>query len=180
MPNVQFRTRIPKTYPLQADESSSTPLPPIPQGDVDYGNYLIFNTMQIRRMTTSQRESITPLSGEPILDLDLQKLYIGDGSTLGGNPVILPFGSTAGTVTEGNDARIPTANQKSAMSTANGSNTFLVSSDTTVVRSNPTASNHRFSDGKIQFLVTSGPDVGKYSEPFLTDNGVLNWSDPVI
>ena len=40
--------------------------------------------LQIRRGTTTQRLSITPLPGEPIYDIDLQTVFIGDGNTPGG------------------------------------------------------------------------------------------------
>jgi len=40
--------------------------------------------LQIRRGTTVQRLSITPLPGEPIYDIDLQTVFIGDGNTPGG------------------------------------------------------------------------------------------------
>jgi len=40
--------------------------------------------LQIRRGTTAQRFSITPLPGEPIYDTDLQTVFIGDGVTQGG------------------------------------------------------------------------------------------------
>jgi len=40
--------------------------------------------LQIRRGTTAQRLSITPLVGEPIYDTELQTVFIGDGITPGG------------------------------------------------------------------------------------------------
>jgi hypothetical protein len=41
-------------------------------------------TLQLRRLSTSSREAITPAAGEPIWDTSTEKLYIGDGSTAGG------------------------------------------------------------------------------------------------
>jgi hypothetical protein len=40
--------------------------------------------LQIRRGTTPERLSITPLVGEPVFDTDENMLYIGDGSSPGG------------------------------------------------------------------------------------------------
>ena len=46
--------------------------------------------LQIRRGTTAQRLSITPLPGELILDTDTNLVYVGDGSTPGGNILTSP------------------------------------------------------------------------------------------
>lgn len=43
--------------------------------------------LQIKRGTDTQRIGITPVVGEPIFTTDTKKLYIGDGSTAGGNLV---------------------------------------------------------------------------------------------
>lgn len=43
--------------------------------------------LQIRRGTDSQRQGITPLAGELIFTTDTKKLFVGDGSTVGGNQV---------------------------------------------------------------------------------------------
>jgi len=43
--------------------------------------------LQIRRGTDSDRLTITPSVGEPLYTTDTKKLYIGDGSTAGGNIV---------------------------------------------------------------------------------------------
>lgn len=40
--------------------------------------------LQIRRGTTAERLSIVPLPGEPILDTDLNTIFIGNGTTAGG------------------------------------------------------------------------------------------------
>ena len=40
--------------------------------------------LQLRRGTDSNRLSITPVVGEPIFTTDTKKLFIGDGSTVGG------------------------------------------------------------------------------------------------
>lgn len=50
--------------------------------------------LQIRRGTNNERLQITPLLGEPIWTTDTKKLYIGDGSTVGGN---LAGGTTTNT-----------------------------------------------------------------------------------
>ena len=41
-------------------------------------------TLRTRRGTEAQRLTITPLEGEPIYTTDTKKLYIGDGTTVGG------------------------------------------------------------------------------------------------
>ena len=43
--------------------------------------------LRLRRGTDAERLTITPLEGELIYTTDTEKLYIGDGSTVGGNPV---------------------------------------------------------------------------------------------
>lgn len=48
--------------------------------------------LKLRRGTDSQRGLITPADGELVYATDTKKLYIGDGTTAGGNPV-----DTAGT-----------------------------------------------------------------------------------
>lgn len=44
-------------------------------------------SLQIRRGTDTERTSITPAAGEPVFTTDTKKLYIGDGTTTGGNLV---------------------------------------------------------------------------------------------
>jgi hypothetical protein len=43
--------------------------------------------LQIRRGTDAERLAITPLAGELIFTTDTKKLYVGDGTTAGGNQV---------------------------------------------------------------------------------------------
>lgn len=43
--------------------------------------------LQIRRGTNAQRTSVTPVVGELLYTTDTKKLYVGDGTTAGGNPV---------------------------------------------------------------------------------------------
>ena len=49
--------------------------------------------LRLRRGTDQERLNITPAEGEPIYVTDTQKLYIGDGTTVGGNEL---FGSVDG------------------------------------------------------------------------------------
>jgi len=49
--------------------------------------------LQIRRGTTAERLSIIPLPGEPIYDINLQTVFVGDGNTPGGVSAI--SGTTA-------------------------------------------------------------------------------------
>lgn len=46
-------------------------------------------SLQIRRGTNSQRGGVTFDSGEPVWTTDTKKLYVGDGSTAGGNGVAM-------------------------------------------------------------------------------------------
>ena len=41
--------------------------------------------LQIPYLTTAQRLIIVPLNRDLIFDTDLRKIYVGDGSTYGGN-----------------------------------------------------------------------------------------------
>ena len=43
--------------------------------------------LKLRRGTDAERQTITPAAGEPIYTTDTKKLYVGDGTTLGGNAV---------------------------------------------------------------------------------------------
>ena len=43
--------------------------------------------LQIRRGTDAERTGITPIAGELIFTTDTKKLYVGDGTTVGGNQV---------------------------------------------------------------------------------------------
>lgn len=43
--------------------------------------------LRLRRGTNAERLTITPELGEPIYTTDTKKIYVGDGSTAGGNPV---------------------------------------------------------------------------------------------
>lgn len=44
-------------------------------------------TITLRRGQESNRSTITPVAGEPLVSLDDQALYIGDGETAGGFPI---------------------------------------------------------------------------------------------
>ena len=48
--------------------------------------------LRLRRGTDAQRQLVTPLDGELVYTTDTKKLYVGDGTTAGGNAV-----DTAGT-----------------------------------------------------------------------------------
>lgn len=45
-------------------------------------------SIQVKRGTTAKVAAYTPLEGELVLDLTTRKLYAGDGSTAGGNPIV--------------------------------------------------------------------------------------------
>jgi len=45
------------------------------------------NTIQIKRGVDADRSGITPAVGELIYTTDTKKVYVGDGTTAGGNEV---------------------------------------------------------------------------------------------
>lgn len=45
-------------------------------------------SLQLKRGTATQVAAYTPLSGEMVLDTTTNKLYVGDGSTAGGKPIV--------------------------------------------------------------------------------------------
>ena len=47
-------------------------------------------SLRIRRGTDVQRSTVILLEGELVHTTDTKKLYVGDGSTQGGNPRTLP------------------------------------------------------------------------------------------
>jgi hypothetical protein len=44
--------------------------------------------IKLRRLSTAARLAVTPANGEPVLDLTTKALFIGDGATAGGVPVV--------------------------------------------------------------------------------------------
>jgi len=54
--------------------------------------------LQLKRTTSLNRTNYTPKDGEPIIEKDTQKLYIGDGSTPGGFPISGGASSSTGVV----------------------------------------------------------------------------------
>jgi hypothetical protein len=44
--------------------------------------------IKLRRLSTTARLAVTPANGEPVLDLTTKALFIGDGATAGGVPVV--------------------------------------------------------------------------------------------
>jgi hypothetical protein len=43
--------------------------------------------LKLRRGTNAERLTITPLDGEPVYTTDTKQLFMGDGVTVGGNPI---------------------------------------------------------------------------------------------
>jgi len=46
------------------------------------------NRFQFLRGLDANRSTITPKAGEPLYTTDAQQLFVGDGTTAGGNPVV--------------------------------------------------------------------------------------------
>ena len=44
--------------------------------------------LQVRRGTNAERQTITPQEGELLYTTDTKNIFVGDGSTAGGNPVL--------------------------------------------------------------------------------------------
>lgn len=58
-----------------------------------------------KRGLAANRVGITPSDGQPLYDTDTKKLYIGDGTTAGGNPAtFIPTGGTTDQVLAKNSA----------------------------------------------------------------------------
>ena len=49
-------------------------------------NEYLLGLIQLRRGTTAERLQVVFEAGEPVIDLDEEEIYIGDGETLGGVP----------------------------------------------------------------------------------------------
>lgn len=54
--------------------------------------------LRLRRGTNAQRQTLTPVEGEIIYTTDTKQLFVGDGSTIGGNSVSAPVTSVNGQV----------------------------------------------------------------------------------
>lgn len=54
--------------------------------------------LRLRRGTNAQRQTLTPVDGELIYTTDTKRLYVGDGTTVGGNGVSAPVTSVNGQV----------------------------------------------------------------------------------
>lgn len=52
--------------------------------------------LRLRRGTNAQRQTITPVEGEIIFTTDTKQLFVGDGTTVGGNSVSAPVTSVNG------------------------------------------------------------------------------------
>ena len=76
-------------------------------------------TLKIRRGTNSQRQTITPESGEPIYTTDTKKLFIGDGSTPGGVDVDTDTGED----NTNSNATTPGTNEAGLVNTKSGVDT---------------------------------------------------------
>lgn len=76
-------------------------------------------TLQFRQGLDSERQLITPASAEPIWTTDNKKLYIGDGSTVGG----IPVGSAFVETTSGNINTLSVFSNNSISSTGTTLNT---------------------------------------------------------
>jgi hypothetical protein len=63
-------------------------------------------TIKLRRGLAADRTSITPVSGEPIYVTDAKKIYIGDGTTAGGNGVVMDSETTVVSAGAGDAGKI--------------------------------------------------------------------------
>jgi len=54
--------------------------------------------LRLRRGTNAQRQTLTPVDGELIYTTDTKVLYVGDGTTIGGNSVSAPVTSVNGRI----------------------------------------------------------------------------------
>ncbi len=84
--------------------------------------------IQLRRGTTAERTAVVLDSGEPGWDTQTKRLYVGDGTTAGGVPVVSPINIvttiTSGTITpSGNTDLVRPAALTAALTIANPSST---------------------------------------------------------
>lgn len=49
------------------------------------------NTIKIRRGLSTARTGVTPAAGELLYTTDTRQLFVGDGTTPGGNPILGPW-----------------------------------------------------------------------------------------
>lgn len=152
--------------------------------------------LQIRRGTSASRTSITPASGELLYTTDTKLLYVGDGTTAGGNQI---GGLTAGYGDTTNPYASKTANY--VLAAPNGSNGVpsfraLTFSDfpTRVVTTTSTATLSWSSDNSDQQNITAlaagltisadsgSPAAGQKIMFYIVDNGTartLTWTTGV-
>jgi hypothetical protein len=76
-------------------------------------------SLQLRRGTDAERLTITPANGEPIWTIDTDKLYIGDGTTVGGRGVTPTGGVTE--IVAGDNISINTSTGAVTISATGGS-----------------------------------------------------------
>ena len=109
-----------------------------------------------KSMTTAQRTATTPAAGTLIYDTDLEMLYVGDGTTAGGN--VISSGSGGGEYTAGWRTKII------------GGSTIALDPWTTIENLGSTASATLYAGHAYKLLATSGthtlavetPQAGKY------------------
>ena len=79
-------------------------------------------TLRLRRGTDAERLAITPEAGEPVWTTDMNQLWVGDGTTAGGQEV----GGGGG----GSDSRLPTTHASGTWLESDGTN-WLARDDST-------------------------------------------------
>jgi hypothetical protein len=91
-------------------------------------------SLQFRRGTNAQRQTITPRAGEPVWTTDTNVLYVGDGVTLGG--IAAGSGGGSGGVTQiiaGTNISINTSTGAVTINAAGGSGSTSTYTDLTVL-----------------------------------------------
>jgi hypothetical protein len=105
-------------------------------------------SLKIRRGLAASRTSITPAEGEFIYTTDTKIVYIGDGTTAGGNALSGGGSNTAGYLQVSNattlfNNRLTVANSKAYLQVANSKQYLQVSNATTLFNNRLTVANSR-------------------------------------
>jgi Major tropism determinant N-terminal domain len=146
---------------------------------------------QLRRGTDSQRLTITPAQGELIFTTDTKEIYVGDGTTLGGNAITgtfaggnltsdlqissysvtnnsnLTISGSTGTITAVSftGAINPTNNINLGLSNINNANNLVIDGSTGNITANSVSFNGKITVDPNGYILSSLPNGVNYGDP---------------
>ena len=158
-------------------------------------------SLRIRRGTDAERQTVTFLEGELVYTTDTKKVYVGDGSTLGGNSVDTSVGSidnlsdvniagiVPGQVLQWNGAAFIPGNRDKE-SVFGDDSTLLVDTINSAIVLDGTVRGHIVPDQNIAYdlgstsnrfrdLYLSGTTIDLGGTTISVSGGKINFSDPV-